>query len=203
MSDKIIKEVGNYIGVCVESCKNNLVGVWREYMRVRVTIDLFKPLKRRMKIRKSGDKWYWITFKYENVPTCFICGILGHPDKYCSRLFETAEQDMAKPYGSWMRDPFKGQVKPIGAKWLRNGGEEDDRNLNYGVNTVSVNNRNEKISPNYQNAEDKGENHGAGVIQIGEVGGLNGIRNNIKTAASIKVPTNKKNYSCRMKKKTD
>lgn len=100
-------------------------------MRVRVTIDLSRPLKRRMKIRQSGDAWYWITFKYENVPTfCFICGVLGPSDKLCSQLFVTPEHEILKPYGAWMRAPFKRQIKPIGAKWLRNGNEGVSRSSN-------------------------------------------------------------------------
>lgn len=50
-------------------------------MRVRVAIDVCKPLKRRMKIRKDGDEWFRINFKYDNVPTfCFICGLIGHSE---------------------------------------------------------------------------------------------------------------------------
>lgn len=56
MKDRIIREVGNYIGTYVESFKNNLVGIWREYMRGRVTSYLSNPLTRRMKIVKSGDE---------------------------------------------------------------------------------------------------------------------------------------------------
>lgn len=125
MSEKIIKEIGNYLGVYVEYCASNFVGVWRDYMRVRVSIDLSKPLKRRMKIRKIGEECFWINFKYENVSTfCFICGLLGHSKKFCSRLFDTPENEIVKPYGSWMRASFKRQVKPIGATWPRSGGDE-------------------------------------------------------------------------------
>lgn len=78
MTEKVVKEVGNYIGSFVESCPSNFRGVWREYLRVRVTIDLSKSLKRRMKVRKTGNDWFWIVFKYENAPTfCFICGLMG------------------------------------------------------------------------------------------------------------------------------
>lgn len=45
--------VGNYVGKFIESDENNFVGVWREYHRVRVTIDLTKPPKRRMRLSKS------------------------------------------------------------------------------------------------------------------------------------------------------
>lgn len=100
MFEKIIKEVGNNnIGEFVESCQWNVVGVWKEYMKVRFTIDLTKPLKRRMKIRKSGNEWRWIVFKYENVtPFCFIFGLLGHSKKFCSRIFDTLESKIVKPY---------------------------------------------------------------------------------------------------------
>lgn len=57
MSERIIQEVGNFIGVYVKSCPKNFVGGWKEYMRIRVRITLAKALKRRMKVRKSGDEW--------------------------------------------------------------------------------------------------------------------------------------------------
>lgn len=79
MLEKIFKEVGNYIDKYVESCSNNFKGGWKEYLRVRVTIDISKPLKPRMKMRKPDNNYFWIVFKYENVPTfCFICRIPGH-----------------------------------------------------------------------------------------------------------------------------
>lgn len=131
MTEKVLKEVGNYIGAYMDSCSNNFVGVWREYLRVRVKIDLTKPLKRRMKMRRTGDEWFWIIFKYENVPTfCFICGLMGHSDKFYSKFFDTPESEIVRPYGSWMRASVKRHIKPIGAKWLRDG--SGDRRLNNG-----------------------------------------------------------------------
>lgn len=130
MTQKIVKDVGNYIGCFVESCPRNFKEGWKEYLRVRVTIDLSKPLKRRMKIRKAEDGWEWITFKYENVPTfCFICGMLGHSEKFCSVLFEKPENEIVKPYGVWMRAPLRRQTKLIGAKWLRDDNNDGGRNL--------------------------------------------------------------------------
>lgn len=108
MTERVVKEVGNFIGEYGESCGRNFSGGWKEYLRVRVQIDLTKPLKRRMKVRKSGDEWTWINFKYENVPSfCFICGIVGHSEKFCSRLFDTPENEIVRPYGAWMRAPFR------------------------------------------------------------------------------------------------
>lgn len=131
MTERVLKEVGNYVGEYVESYSRNFTGVWREYMRIRVTIDITKPLKRRMKIRKAGGEWLWITFKYENVPTfCFICGLVGHSEKFCNKLFDTPEEEIARPYGAWMRAPFRKQNKLVGSRWLRDGDREEDGDRN-------------------------------------------------------------------------
>lgn len=67
-------------------------------MRVRVNMDLSKPLKRRMKIRKAGDARHYFTFKYENVSTlCFICGMIRHSDKFFNQLFVTPEHEVTRP----------------------------------------------------------------------------------------------------------
>lgn len=58
MTERILKEVGNYIGNFVASAPSNFVGVWRDFLRVRVTIDITRPLKRRMKIRNAGKEWF-------------------------------------------------------------------------------------------------------------------------------------------------
>lgn len=124
MSERVMQEVGNQVGKYICSCPSNYKGVWREYMRIRVQMDITKPIRRRMKIRKSGNEWSWITFKYENIPTfCFICGIIGHSDKFCSKLFDTPENAIIRPYGAWMRAQLRKQNNLVGSRWLRNGEE--------------------------------------------------------------------------------
>lgn len=152
-----MREVGNYIGKFVESCSSNFTGVWREYLKVRVTMDLSKPLKRRMKIRKSGNDWFWIIFKYENIPTfCFICGMLGHDDKYCSRLFDTPENEITRPFGTWMRALLRKPAKLIGAKWIRdgNGGRNSESGGEWNSNGRASN------PPQNQEKDRGGENQG-------------------------------------------
>lgn len=69
ITEKIITEIGNSNGKFVTSYPSNLTGVWRDCFRVRVAINVNKPLKRKRKIKKAAEEWYWISFKYENVPT--------------------------------------------------------------------------------------------------------------------------------------
>lgn len=59
MSDNVIEEISNQVGTFVSSCPNNFKGLWREYMRIRVTIDINKPLKHRMKLKKLKNEWIW------------------------------------------------------------------------------------------------------------------------------------------------
>lgn len=123
MSQRVVQDIGNYIGGFVESDVNNFVGVWREFLRVRVSIALDIPLKRRMKLKRNDQSWSWVNFKYEAIPTfCFICGIVGHGEKYCARLFDTPGELIERPYGVWMRADTKRRSHTMGAKWLRPGG---------------------------------------------------------------------------------
>lgn len=184
MSERILKLVGDYIGGYIESCPRNFVGVWKEYMRVRVTADLAKPLKRRMKIRKTGDEWLWINFKYENVPTfCFICGLLGHSERYCGRLFDTPEHEIVKPYGIWMRAPLRRQTKLIGERWLCNDFEKDNRNpVTRGAGSqghVKIGNQGEKFAPQNQESNKGGEDSAGQFFQNNENGEIFGKPNQV------------------------
>lgn len=96
-------------------------------------------------------------FKYENVPTfCFICGIMGHSEKFCSRLFEVSDGEINKPYGAWIRALLRHQTRLIGSKWQREGGEWIS-----GTDGGSGRNSTEKQSdPKNQESYIDGENHG-------------------------------------------
>lgn len=123
MSLRVVKDVGNFIGTFIESDNNNFTGVWREYLRVRVSISLDVPLKRRMKLKKNAELWSWVNFKYEGVPTfCFICGLIGHSDKFCEKLFEMSEEMIVRRFGAWMKAEPRWKNHFVGSKWLRSGG---------------------------------------------------------------------------------
>ncbi|XP_030508978.2 uncharacterized protein LOC115723633 [Cannabis sativa] len=126
MSDWVVKHAGNYIGKFVKSDPKNFIGIWRDYLRVRFTIDINKPLKRRMKLIKKDGTWIWTTFKYEHVPLfCFICGLIGHSERFCPRRFDSNFDQNVKPYGEWMKVVTRKKNYLIGAQWLRSGHDEE------------------------------------------------------------------------------
>ncbi|KAF2307861.1 hypothetical protein GH714_032726 [Hevea brasiliensis] len=79
MIDRHGKVVGNQIGRFVESDANNFKGIWRNYMRISVAIDVHSPLKRTMKITKSDSCGKWINIMYQWLPTfCFYYEVIAN-----------------------------------------------------------------------------------------------------------------------------
>lgn len=82
-------------------------------------IDIAKPLKRKMKIKKDGGNWSWIDFKDVRLQTfCFICGLLGHGDRFCPKLYEGVNKEAEKPYGLWLRAQGLRAQTTVGQRWL-------------------------------------------------------------------------------------
>jgi hypothetical protein len=97
MSKDMGMRIGSTMGD-VEEVEVDEDGVgWGEYLRVRVVLDLTKPLSRG-RFLHIRDKEVWIDFKYEKIPRfCFKCGTVRHGGRGC--------------------------IAPEGRKALRNGGE--------------------------------------------------------------------------------
>lgn len=51
ISENILKSIGTFIGMYVKSDPANFDGTWKAFVRIRVTLNIQKPLKRRMKIK--------------------------------------------------------------------------------------------------------------------------------------------------------
>lgn len=117
--------IGNFVGEFVKSDLTNFKGGWKMYARIRVTLNIDKPLRRRMKIKWEGADWSWVNFKYERLSTfCFVCGTLGHSERDCNLVYANLEKDIVRAYGAWLRAPTKNtQSQNLGTKWLRKSGE--------------------------------------------------------------------------------
>jgi hypothetical protein len=102
------KKLGNIIGQFEETdpLERNQTG---RFLRLKVLIDLRKPLKRGTVI-KSQDRSLKVYFKYERLPNfCFVCGRIGHQLKECDEAGDLEEagyeelEEKELGFGPWMR----------------------------------------------------------------------------------------------------
>ncbi|MBA0739311.1 hypothetical protein Gogos_012595 [Gossypium gossypioides] len=78
-SENLAVQLGNFI----EYDGSNLGKKNRNYMRIRVQIDIRRPLKRKKQLLFYG-KCSYVRFKYERLSLFyFYCGCLGHSDSFC------------------------------------------------------------------------------------------------------------------------
>ena len=102
--------VGNYIAneigvpLLVDAPKSGLA--WGPFLRIRVDVDITKPLMRGKMIQIEGMEKGWVHFKYERLPIyCYRCGILGHQERECQKTkkgcFTVDEDDFQ--FGPWLR----------------------------------------------------------------------------------------------------
>lgn len=71
MTKSVGSKIGDSIGKLESVDVANLGTGWRRYLRIRVNIDLMKPLERGRALHLD-DKVTWVSFKYEKLPLfCF------------------------------------------------------------------------------------------------------------------------------------
>ncbi|XP_074342770.1 uncharacterized protein LOC141680443 [Apium graveolens] len=54
LTEKVVQSIGNSVGSFIIMDPTTLDGLWKQYIRIRVTMDINKPLKRRMKLKREG-----------------------------------------------------------------------------------------------------------------------------------------------------
>ncbi|CAJ2638278.1 unnamed protein product [Trifolium pratense] len=107
-SDAMALRLGNTIGQFVEadSKDGHRLG---KFLRVKVSIDLRKPLKRGTVLNYQGKRLH-VFFKYERLPNfCYMCRRIGHQMKDCEEVEGNEEdgyediEEKELPYGSWLK----------------------------------------------------------------------------------------------------
>ena len=58
LSEQSIVDNGNFIGSFLEADPTNFDGMWKLYLRVKVALDVRKPLRRKMKIKEQGENGF-------------------------------------------------------------------------------------------------------------------------------------------------
>ncbi|KAH1074290.1 hypothetical protein J1N35_026618 [Gossypium stocksii] len=78
------KQFGAFIGQFIEYDQGSPMMGLRNFIRVRVRLDVTLPLKRKKKIRIGTASTLYARFQYEKLGLfCFICRKLGHGESFC------------------------------------------------------------------------------------------------------------------------
>lgn len=103
MGREVGRKIGSSMGI-VEEVDTEGDGVgWGEYLRVKISLDLSKPLPRGRKMNLEGTSSL-IVFQYERLPKfCFLCGVINHGQEGCSKRSEMRNQSNPNQFGPWMR----------------------------------------------------------------------------------------------------
>ncbi|KAL0409765.1 UNVERIFIED_CONTAM: hypothetical protein Sradi_1910900 [Sesamum radiatum] len=103
MTSEIAESMGNRLGQFIE-CDNP--NSWGATIRVRVALDISRPLKRFLKLRVAAHE-VTVSFTYERLPNfCYGCGVLGHILRDCRKTIEDPDvvNSSELQYGHWLRE---------------------------------------------------------------------------------------------------
>uniref|UniRef100_A0A803M515 CCHC-type domain-containing protein n=1 Tax=Chenopodium quinoa TaxID=63459 RepID=A0A803M515_CHEQI len=76
------RRLGDKIGSYITMDKSDVIGI-NKSLRIRVLVDVNKPLKKVMELR-TGRGTMEVPIKYEKLSVfCYVCGLLGHREKDC------------------------------------------------------------------------------------------------------------------------
>lgn len=110
------KAIGNHVGRFVEMESEDGELAVGQFLRIKVRLDITKPLMRGIKLNVEADgkeKDLWCPFKF--LPDfCYICGIIGHVERDCE---VTPVQGARRQYNSQLRyipERRKGGIDGVG-----------------------------------------------------------------------------------------
>lgn len=103
-TERVIGQIGNVIGEFL-GWDNTGEGKWGRFLRLRVLVDLNKPLKKGTILRSKEGAVYKISFKFGRLmDLCYICGKVGHLLKDCNEKDQDDTGDSSNlTFGPWMR----------------------------------------------------------------------------------------------------
>ena len=115
MTSELGMSIGKSLGrvICVSET-NEFASIGRS-LRIRVAINVNKPLSRGRKLWENGVGVGWASFRYERLPNfCYWCGSLLHEDRECELWLSKRNKSSLEKgqFGPWMR----AEMNPAGRK---------------------------------------------------------------------------------------
>ena len=111
-SEEHIRILGSHVGRVIEVEYDGIM--WNSSARIRILVNLNKPLRRIIKLRTNADRVVMVEVKYERLPIfCYCCGMVGHMERDCLEVVED-EKGGDKQWGPWLKaSPRRGGAKQM------------------------------------------------------------------------------------------
>ncbi|GMI72395.1 hypothetical protein HRI_000908800 [Hibiscus trionum] len=119
MSEIMAKQFGNFIGKFIEYDSKLILSGKKQFMRIKVFLNVHHPLKRKKKVALDKTQSVYVRFQYERLPIfCFICGKIGHGEPFCPLRLSLPPNEVIFGWDLSLRAPSRrGPPTPI--RWLR------------------------------------------------------------------------------------
>jgi 14-3-3 protein epsilon len=115
---KVGQAISRFLGELKEYDQRN--SVHSSFMRLKVRINVNNPLQQSWQVRANAGSYVHILFKYEKLGIfCYLCGLLGHTDKNCPKLFDMEHDDGARGWGENLRPLVKRMGTSATNKYLK------------------------------------------------------------------------------------
>ncbi|KAL0409698.1 UNVERIFIED_CONTAM: hypothetical protein Sradi_1904200 [Sesamum radiatum] len=109
MTRDVAEFIGNQLVKFIDVNMDDKFVSWGSSLRIRVALNVDKPLQRVLKLRTTLGDEKLLSFTYERLPNyCYLCGHLGHICKQCDLQFQEGFIDPGDntPFGPWLRAPI-------------------------------------------------------------------------------------------------
>ena len=104
MNQKVAEGICSTVGTVIRKPDTEVDG--GGFMRVKVSLDITRPLSKGRMVSLGQGKEQWVSFKYERLPNiCYWCGCLNHDDRDCELWLDSEGSLKVEElqYGPWLR----------------------------------------------------------------------------------------------------
>ncbi|XVF58147.1 hypothetical protein PTKIN_Ptkin07bG0039800 [Pterospermum kingtungense] len=111
MSERIGIVIGETLGEVEEVDLDENYKAWGKALRVRIQLDLRRPLKRQRNITIDSGGKVTVKFRYERLSdVCCVCGMLTHQESECATWIRMKKDgaEVIRAFGPWLRAEYHG-----------------------------------------------------------------------------------------------